>query len=121
LVALNTAKPATAAWHKNNSQRLLQLADQLRDEGRIDLVRGIATSALQKIGEAERAATTPKERAGALATTGYIQERFFGDKPAALRSYEAAAASVPEAKSLKDSVSRLRAELAATTPTGRAK
>lgn len=121
LLPLNTAKPGTAAWHRNNSQRLLQLADQLREEGRIDLVRSIALSALQRSEESGRAATTAKERAGAQAHAGYIQERFFGDKRAALRAYEAASLEAPEARSLHDAIARLKRELGSVATVGNGK
>ena len=112
LAALNRAPMESSVWYRVNAQLLLQLHVQLREEGRRELLPGIANRALQILDTAARIATKPADQAAAIHLAGFICERLTGDLPAALQNYEAAASLRPASVSAKEDVARVKRAIA---------
>ena len=97
LSGLNRSRAGTAEWHLEIAQRLIHLATDLATEAKTASVRPIAERALHNTVLAERLAQKPDLRAAAKTMTGFIQDRFLGDRRAALLSYREAAQLSPKA------------------------
>jgi hypothetical protein len=95
LTALNKAKPNTAAWHIETSQRLTQTAEQLARSGKPTNVSALANSALKHLVDAEALTTDVRKKATMKSLAGFIHERYLGNPTAAQASYRAAAQLSP--------------------------
>jgi hypothetical protein len=116
LAALNRAKPDTAEWHVETSQRLLQLVGQLSREGSSKAqVAGVVTQSLAQLQQAEETARRDKDLRGearAKAAAGFVHERYRGDPKTAIASYEAALRVDPTDAGAKEALTRLQMSLA---------
>lgn len=107
LGAVNRAKPATAAWHIELAQRLVQVADRLARDGAVGKANATATQAMQHLDQADRMATDAVTHVTAKSLTGFIQERYLGDTDGAIASYKAAADLEPKATAAAEAADRL--------------
>ena len=108
LTALNKTKPNTAAWHIETAQRLMNTAEQLAREAKPAAIPALAASALQHLTQADSLAKDARTRASAKSLAGYIQERYLGNRAAALTAYQSAAQLAPASVKAKESVARLQ-------------
>lgn len=109
LVALNKAKPNTAAWHMETAQRLMQLAEQLARAGQPGNIAALANSALQHLAQAQPLAPDAHTKAAAKSLEGSIHERYLANPAAALASYQGAAQLSPTtAAKAKEAADRLQ-------------
>ena len=126
LTRLNRAPAGSARWHTETTQRLLAVAEQLAREGKPAGVSALVASALGHLDSTEalsKSAVTKeaqvkeaKARANAKYTAGFIHERFTGNLPAALASYQAAVELDPSAVVAKEAFTRLQRTLANRGP-----
>lgn len=107
LAGLNRARPGTANWDKRAALLLLQLTDQLRNDGRLDLIPSLVARALAHSRQAEALATSARSRAAANALAGFINERYTGETSVAVAHYRLAMTLVPDRAVYKEAVDRL--------------
>lgn len=109
LMALNHAKPNTAAWHMETAQRLMQTAEQLAREAHTASLPALAASALSHLDQAVQRAKDARTQAAAKTLAGFIHERYLADPVTALANYQAAALLAPSnAANAKEAADRLQ-------------
>lgn len=109
LASLSSARAQTDQWHFERALHLTQLATNLARGGDLASAHLAASRALRALEDADRLATDPLLRAGIYQQTGYLQDRFMGDKAAAQTAYRASAQTSPDSKSAKERLQRFEA------------
>lgn len=103
----NRAKPDTVAWRMESSQRLVQVAERLGRDGQAASAAPLVNSALQHLVTAEQSARLARTKATLKIQAAFIQERYLGDRQAAIASYEAALRLTYDARA-KEALDRLK-------------
>jgi tetratricopeptide (TPR) repeat protein len=108
LTKRNRAKPNTAEWHAETTQKLVQTAQELAREGNSSSIADLATLSLQHLNEVGALSQNAQVKAHAKSQAAYIYARFVGDTPAAIASYQAAVKLDPTDVAAQQALERLQ-------------
>jgi hypothetical protein len=108
LTKRNLAKPNTAEWDMETTQKLVQTAQELAHDGNSSSVPALATLSLQHLSEVGTRSKNAQMQSRAKSQAAYIYARFVGDTPSAIASYQAAVQLDPTDVASQQALDRLQ-------------